>query len=101
MKTEEKDCYIKLLKLLRKHHKNKELKEIVHLIDHNGVQRICRCLSNIIYQQDIGLVKDKKQAKKLQRLIRKHQEEVESLVQYSPKKQVVEEKRRILPYTTI
>lgn len=96
MQPEEKKCYIKLLKFLNKYHTDKEIKEIVHIIDQNGVQRICRCLSNIIYQEDIGIKKDKNKTKKLKKLIKKHKEEVQNIIKYSPKKTIVEEKRKIL-----
>ena len=95
MQPEERKAYINLLRILKKITKKGELQELINNLDHSAIDKICRCLFNVVYHENCR-PKNSKKRKSLRKLMLKNRDSVEFLTNYSPSTKKIEEKRKIL-----
>ena len=92
MQQTEKKEFANFLKIIKKLTKS-EVQQYLNDINSQGIDKICRCIHNIVYQ-DIGLKKKKKT--QLKNLMKKHRDKVEFLSRRNTSKKNIEEKRKAL-----
>ena len=95
MLPDERKNYVNLLKILKKANKKGELQELIKNLDPSAIDKICRCLFNVVYCEKCH-PKSSKKRKTLRKLMLKNRGAVETLTRYSPSTKKIEEKRKIL-----
>ena len=92
MQLSEKKEHANFFKIIKKLTKS-EIQQFLNDINTPGIEKICRCIHNIVYQ-DIGLNKKKKT--QLRKLMKKHRNKVEFISKKNSSKKNIEEKRKAL-----